>query len=1115
MPAAGPTGKMEPSISTFNPIFVKGVKGQGARLNYFDNLYGQGYLERSIHFLNYPAPFISGSQGSFVINFNHNVGDYFWWDAILDIASGFDADHSNGMLKKYSRLQLFLFPPDSNSGQKKELDAYRRGQLMCIAEMPEGNIDISGPFVNSKQWYQLVLTWEKRVLSMYVDGKLVGSKKLPADLEIELAPRVYIGANMHGSCQFQGSIDEVMIFNRALDSNEIKEMYSGKDCSTVDGKTFYMPCENNLNAEITRQSKQNYQNEHMVFFADIGEWFYRPVGPLKMQLSIPSGKSQQYDCSVRVFEAFTGRNIYQKQCRVQASGTLKTYGFDTNLKDCGVFAVEVNVKDLKGNTVFSRRKDFGVTVKAPSPRMLSDSYPICGHNGLHMHYRHGHGPSIGYKWIRLWDTSNHWADLNPAPGQYYWDFLDRLVEQAESDGQKILLCIFGPPQWASDAPDHKERVRRMMLYGGEILPFAELHSTKLVFSAAPKNTEVFETFLRALFERYKGRIEGYELWNEPGSIFFGTPKQYVELLKVMRKVQKEVDPSAVVVAGVGCPGYIDWDRTLIENGIGPYMQILSVHDYNYTNPIDWYKRNEIAIAKKEMSEASGKNIPVWGTETGFMIETRHNGQMPLSMEEFVKKHGKEYFDGITITVQEDLSAKWEMQSVFTELLGGLDKYFFHGSGFIGAPNNKGVAFAALTHVLNNYKSIHRFETGIPDSIGALIELTNGKHNAVLFANNDTDILLSGSKAVTVLDYLGNSSVVEPIDGMLRIRIGAAPVYLLDVPSNLSAIKNITMEWPDKLIPGKTAAGKLTVSNPFSREETFSLKLEAPKGWDVEVPGKLELSASKSMTIPVKIMVPENTERGDYIFAVNLSGPHGLQMTLRDKLHSDGNLIELPEIKKSINLLGDGLSTVPNLLTAKLASLDRIAIGKPNPMFPDAKEGWKGAHDLNFVVRAGWRPDGIYLEIDVTDNSIVTIPKTEKQLFFEYDNIELFVDFRQRQNFSANREGSEQIFIVPSLTPKFSFCRINYPNEGKNVSAFFFGRKTSYGYQLRGKITPNNIGLIKLEKGSEFGLDIAIDDRDEGNSKRKSQIVWIGSDKNYENCNLWGRFKLIDIPNSKK
>ncbi|MBN2642707.1 MAG: hypothetical protein JXR78_13720 [Victivallales bacterium] len=42
----------------------------------------------------------------------------------------------------------------------------------------------------------------------------------------------------------------------------------------------------------------------------------------------------------------------------------------------------------------------------------------------------------------------------------------------------------------------------------------------------------------------------------------------------------------------------------------------------------------------------------------------------------------------------------------------------------------------------------------------------------------------------------------------------------------------------------------------------------------------------------------------------------------------------------------------------------------------------------------------------------------------------------------------------------------------------------------------------------MGFDIAVDDRDDATSKRKSQMVWLGAANNYENCNLWGRFKLV-------
>ncbi len=1103
-------GKTEKPVSTFKPEYIKGVNGQAVKLNYFDDYYGHAYLERSIFFDNAPASFINGKKGSFVANFNHLPGNYFWWNALFDIAVGYPIDSSSGMLKKYTRMQIIVFPPDAQSGAKKELDFYRRGQLVCIAETPEGNVTINGPVIEHRRWYQLAVTWENRKLSMYVDGKLVGSRDLPGEIEMDLASRFWIGANMHGSCQFQGAMDEIMVFDRALTPQEIERLSKGEDFSNANGLTFYMPCENSLEAKIVRRPTHSYEKENMIFFADIGQQLYRPVGPLKMQLSIPAGKPDIYNCTVRVFEAFTGKEIFKENRKIRSSAALTTADFRTDLKQCGVFAAEVTVKDGKGKTVFERRNDFGVTVKVPPIAELSESYPICGHDGKYLQYQHGHGSSLGYKWVRLWDTANHWAEMNPAPGEYYWDFLDHLVAESRADGHKILFCLFGPPAWASSAPqDHQERVRRMMQYGGVSRAVAEVQGTKLFFTAAPKDMKLFEAFLRELFRRYKGKIDAYELWNEPGSIFFGTPKQYVDMQRVMRKVQQEEDPAAIVVAGVGCPGFIDWNRSLIEQKIGPLMQVMSLHDYNYSSPIEWHKRNQIAIAKKEMDKAAGKPIPVWGTEAGFMIPFRRNGQKPMSMEEFVKLHGKEFFPGVTITVQEDMSAKWEMQTVFTHLLGGAEKFFFHGSGWIGAPNNKGVAFAALTKVLNGYKSASNFSVGIPDSIGALVSLENGKFNAAVFAACDSMAVFPCAVPVEVLDYLGNSRIVKPEDGMLRLNIGPAPVYVLNVPATFSGTEIARMEWPKKMTPGATMSGKVTVSNPFSRETTFSLSCVVPPNWQIKLPEQVKLAGRQSGEFPFEIAIPAGAARGDYKVDIKIGTTDGLVFTWQENIHSDGLLLDLPMINGSVNLLKDGLNNFPNLLTAQVDKVDRVMIGKPNPMFPDAWEHWRGPQDLSAIIKSGWRADGIYLEIDVTDNALVVAPQSVKDHLVDYDNLELFVDFRLPGDVSAKRDRTEQIFVIPSLSPKFAPCRVTYPNGGKTATAFFFGRKTEKGYQLQGKITPNSSGLVKLQPGTEIGLDLGLDDCDVVNTRRKSQIVWQGGEDNYVNCKRWGRLRLMD------
>ncbi len=58
--------------------------------------------------------------------------------------------------------------------------------------------------------------------------------------------------------------------------------------------------------------------------------------------------------------------------------------------------------------------------------------------------------------VRLWDSGVTWARLNPSPGVYEWESLDRAVDNARNAGALEVQYVFGvTPQWAAAKPTMK------------------------------------------------------------------------------------------------------------------------------------------------------------------------------------------------------------------------------------------------------------------------------------------------------------------------------------------------------------------------------------------------------------------------------------------------------------------------------------------------------------------------------------------------------------------------------------------------------------------------------------------------------------------------------------
>ncbi|MFN9925306.1 MAG: beta-galactosidase, partial [Phenylobacterium sp.] len=61
---------------------------------------------------------------------------------------------------------------------------------------------------------------------------------------------------------------------------------------------------------------------------------------------------------------------------------------------------------------------------------------------------------LGISWVRIGEFA--WSRIEPEPGRFDWDWLDRAVDTLAAAGLKIVMCTptAPPPKWLGDAhPD--------------------------------------------------------------------------------------------------------------------------------------------------------------------------------------------------------------------------------------------------------------------------------------------------------------------------------------------------------------------------------------------------------------------------------------------------------------------------------------------------------------------------------------------------------------------------------------------------------------------------------------------------------------------------------------
>jgi hypothetical protein len=222
---------------------------------------------------------------------------------------------------------------------------------------------------------------------------------------------------------------------------------------------------------------------------------------------------------------------------------------------------------------------------------------------------------LGLPWIKLyadWDT--------PDPNRVV-----RMVDGARAryPGVKILVRIDRSPAGARTGDDDD-----------------------------PLRADAWVPFLETLVPKLKGRVQAYELFNEPnlraewdaniaGGTGMPSPRGYARIVRLGYEAIKGIDPAALVLtgglasAGDGGPdavGDLDFIRGMYEAGAGGFFDGLGSHPYGGPCAFDapscgpagvYFRRAEEQHAV--MVAAGDRAATLWATEMGWLVDPRAYG----------------------------------------------------------------------------------------------------------------------------------------------------------------------------------------------------------------------------------------------------------------------------------------------------------------------------------------------------------------------------------------------------------------------------------------------------------------------------------------------------------
>lgn len=230
----------------------------------------------------------------------------------------------------------------------------------------------------------------------------------------------------------------------------------------------------------------------------------------------------------------------------------------------------------------------------------------------------------GVNWIR---DRMRWREMQPEPDRFAENTTyDTSANFEKKYGLKVLQVFHDTPEWAADDPAKRARF--------------------------PEDLRVLYRFCKAMSERFQGRVQAWEPWNEANAPDFGghTADEMCSLQKAAYLGFKAGNPTATVCwnayAGVPTPLHT---KIVLANETWPYFDTYNIHTY------DW-PSSYLNLRKPVIEASCGR--PIWVTESdrGIQYETEAPW-CDLSPENEHKK------------------AKFIAQSYATSLFAGCQRHF--------------------------------------------------------------------------------------------------------------------------------------------------------------------------------------------------------------------------------------------------------------------------------------------------------------------------------------------------------------------------------------------------------------------------------------------------------
>ncbi|GHT78957.1 hypothetical protein FACS1894130_06520 [Spirochaetia bacterium] len=346
----------------------------------------------------------------------------------------------------------------------------------------------------------------------------------------------------------------------------------------------------------------------------------------------------------------------------------------------------------------------------------------------------------------------YWSSIEPQRDRWNFSRYDSFVDGGKQAEKKILAVLAYDTGW---------------LYS----------NGKTQKYIAPENIPLFLTFVENTVSRYCGKVDAWEIWNEPNGVFWqGSRKEFFELTKATARKIREVDPDAVILAGAFWRVPESYVRGMFESGAMEQVNAIAFHPYA-VNP-----RGAVKLYDKLVNTLSRYNYTgdIWVTEAGYPT----GGWYP-------NKTTEKNLPAYVVKTLTGLAARGARTVFWYELFDsynrgqaprGLDSENFFGLAYPDFSKKKGVAAYALcaeTLAGLEYHAELPERVGLPDSLVSFYFRGKDNQNTLVLWNDRNSVLsIQVSFPGTGQLYDVVSGAGTAVSGEAAFKLGAMPRLLI-------------------------------------------------------------------------------------------------------------------------------------------------------------------------------------------------------------------------------------------------------------------------------------------------------------------------------------------------